>query len=178
MADEKTTTTETPESARPETPTPTVEELTKQVEALTAAMNKQKKAIDSASADAAEWKRKYRSTLDEATAKEEARKEAEAEKDRTIAALQRDRTVSVHKASYLSMGYTEEQATAAAEALADGDAEKVKSLQKEFLNTYTDGVKKALLNQQPSVTPGQTPTGNTFENSFMAAFRRGAGLKD
>lgn len=176
MAD-KNTTNATPE-AQPTANTPTIEELEKKIEDLTQMVAKQKKSIDNASADAAEWKRKYRSTLDDATAKEEARKEADAEKDRTIAELTRERTVSVHKASYLSMGYPEDLAKAAAEALADGDAEKVKSLQKDFLTIHGDAVKKAMLNSQPSVTPGQTPTGNSFESSFMAAFRKGAGLKN
>lgn len=175
MEDQKKVTSEQPEGTAPDTkPTPSIEELTKQIETLTAAMNKQKQAIDNASADAAEWKRKYRSTMDEAARLEEERKEADALKDAKIAELERREAVKDNIASFIAMGYSEDLARQSAEALYDGDNKKLIELQKSFFNTYETNVKAKMLNSQPGLTPGKTPSGVQVEDPLLAAFRRGA----
>ena len=70
-------TTNTTQEAPKTEPTPSVEDLAKQIKELQTQLAKQKKATDSASSDAASWKDKYRSTLTEAQQAEAARAEAE-----------------------------------------------------------------------------------------------------
>lgn len=163
----------TPEN-QPEKNTPTLEDLTKQIETLTATLAKQKKAIDAASSDAAEWKRKYNSTLDEATRKENERLEAEAAKDARIAQLERDRDIDQRTAAYLAQGYDADLARKSAEAYTSGDFTAVMDLQKQHNDKLIADLKAQLINQQPGLTPGQTPSGAFGEDPALAAFKRGA----
>ena len=76
-----------------------------------------KKRISEVNSEAADWKNKYRNTLDEATkkaqeAEEKAQKDAE-----LLAQLQKEKAISGYKASYLAMGYDEALATDTANAL-------------------------------------------------------------
>lgn len=176
MADQNTDNKEinvTPET-QPEPNTPTIEDLTKQIATLTATLAKQKKAIDAASSDAAEWKRKYNSTLDEATRKENDRKEAEAAKDARIAQLERDRDLDQRTAAYMAAGYDADLARKSAEAYTDGDFAKVLDLQKQHQTKIEADLKARLINQQPTLTPGQTPSGAFGDDPKLAAFKRGA----
>lgn len=166
----------TPENADPAKdakPTPSIEELTKQIETLTAAMAKQKQALDNASSDAADWKRKYRSTMDDAARAEEERKEADAKKDALIAQLTRSQAITDYTAQYIAMGYSPELARASAEAYQDGDFAKVMALQKQHQGKIESDVKARLINQQPGLTPGITPSGVGVEDPALTAFRRG-----
>ena len=163
--------------ANPETPTqpaaPNVDDLQKQIETLTAAMNKQRKALDAAAADAAEWKRQFRATQDEATRLKAEQDEAFNAIKAENAALKRDKAIERRTNKYLSMGYSDELAKASAEAWADGDEEKVLDYQKQFNEQFETKIKTSLLAQQPAVTPGMTPPGNA-ESPELAAFRKGA----
>lgn len=176
-----TTTTGTGTAENPEAPkttgqpapaTPTVEDLTKQIEALTAAMNKQKKALDNAAADAAEWKRQYRATLDEAARAKAEQDEANAARDAELATYKRKEAVSNKVTKYLAMGYPEDLARQSAEAYVDGRDDVVLDLQKQFTSILETNIKASLLAQQPAVTPGMTPPGNA-EAPEVAAFRKG-----
>lgn len=153
--------------------TPSIEELNKQIEMLNAAMKKQKLALDAAAADAAEWKRQYRATQDEATRMKEEQDEAframKAEND----AFKRNNAIEKRRNKYLSMGYSDELAKASAEAWADGDEDKVLDYQKQFNEQFETKIKASLLAQQPELTPGRTPTGVGAEPAEIAAFRKG-----
>lgn len=157
----------------PTEPTPTPEELVKQIESLTAAMKKQKLALDNAAADAAEWKRQFRATQDEATRLKAEQEEAFNAIKAENAALKRDKAIEKRTNKYLSMGYPDELAKASAEAWADGDEDKVLDYQKQFNEQFETKIKAGLLAKQPDLTPGQTPTGVGAEPAEIAAFRKG-----
>ena len=152
---------------------PSVEDLQKQIETLTAAMKKQKQALDNAAADAADWKRQFRATQDEATRLKAEQEEAVAAIKAENAALKRKEAVANRTNTYLSMGYSDELAKASAEAWADGDDDKVLLLQKQFNEQFETKIKATLLGQQPDLTPGKTPTGVGAEPAEIAAFRKG-----
>ena len=156
--------------------TPSVEDLQKQIEALTTAMKKQKQALDNAAADAAEWKRQFRATQDEATRAKAEQEEAVAAIKAENAALKRKEAVANRTNTYLGMGYSDELAKASAEAWADGDDAKVLDIQKQFNEMLETRIKASLLAQQPAVTPGMTPPGSP-ESPELAAFRKGASNK-
>ena len=176
MEDQNKVTPETTGQPAPAPAAPTVEDLVKQVETLTAAMNKQKKALDNAAADAAEWKRQYRATLDEAARAKAEQDEANAARDAELASYKRKDAVSNKITKYLAMGYPEDLARQSAEAYVDGKDEVVLDLQKQFTSILETNIKASLLSQQPAVTPGMTPPGNP-ESPELAAFRKGASNK-
>lgn len=84
-----------------------------------------KATLNKATADAAEWKRKYTSTLSEA---EQARVEAEAAAKATsdrLAELERKDKIMTAKERFMASGFTSELALATAKAFVEGDMETV-----------------------------------------------------
>ena len=110
-----------------------------------AEIDRLKNSLTKSNSDAAEWKRKFRETQDEATRKSE----EDAENFKTMQAelekLRREQTVSGYKASYVSMGYAEEDAKKIAEALTDGKIDEGLAAQKKHQETLTEQIKKDLL---------------------------------
>lgn len=102
-------------------------------------------ANDKASKEAAEWKRKHNALLSE----EEQKKETEAENLRTleekVATLEKEKAVSSHKAKYIAMGYDESLAAETAQAMVDGDMEKVFANQQKFLDAHDKALQKDIL---------------------------------
>ncbi len=98
---------------------------------LSAENERLKTANSKLSSENAEWKRKHREALSE----EERKAQETAEllqqlKDRN-AELERESSVSKHKAKFLGMGYEEALAGDAATALVDGDMDKLFSYQQK-----------------------------------------------
>ena len=67
---------------------PTIEELAASVKALQTALEKQKKATDNASSDAANWKKKFQATLAEAEKAEAGLFMSSASLDKVVTACQ------------------------------------------------------------------------------------------
>lgn len=177
MADENNKTPQNPENTPEPAKTPSTDELLEKISNLESQLEKTKRAMDKASSEASDWRNKWKSTLDDAAKAEEERKEREAEKDKRIAELTRRETVSTLKASYLSMGYPEDLAGQAAEALADGDISKANETQKTFLSKYKTDIEAGLLNSQPKLTPGTPPTPEQAQAEQIKMIRKAAGLE-
>lgn len=158
----------------PENNEPTVADLQKQIATLTAALAKQKKAVDTATSEAASWRRQYQDTLSEADKEKLDRQEADKKTAARIAELERKDAINTHTQTYLAMGYDAEAAKASAEAWLDGDTAKLISLQKDHEAKIIAQIKTTLLDEQPGVTPGKTPTGVHGEDSRLTAFKKGA----
>ena len=137
---------------------------------------KLKNALSNANADAADWKRKYRSTLDEKERAEAERAEREKAVEEELRGLRRDKTVSGYLANCLSLGYDKELAQRAAEAMADNDAAAIMECQREFLETKTKELEAAALNKQPTLTPGAPPTATEVEKAAQNKTRSYFGL--
>ena len=162
MADEKK-----PE-VNEEVKTPTLEELQKQIEALTAENNnlkadaeKVKKTISNANADAASWKEKYRSSLDEAKRKEEERAEADEALRAELTALKAEKRISTYTAKLLEVGYDAQTAATMAASLPEGISDDFFAQQKSFLDAQKQLAKTEALNNQPGLSVGTPPA--TFE---------------
>lgn len=138
--------------------------------------SKLKEALSRANSDAAEWKRKYRATLDDAKRAEEERAEQDKARDEELKTLRRDKSVSGFLAQYLSIGYPKDLAARAAEATADGDTNTIMLCQQDFLEAKTKEIEEAALNKQPKLTPGAPPTSKTAEEDAQDAIRRHFGL--
>ena len=96
--------------------------------------DKLKTALSKANSDAAEWKRQFREKQTEAERAEAERAEREKAVEDELRTLRRDKTVSGYQAQCLALGYTQELALRAAEAMADNDAAAIMACQQEFLD--------------------------------------------
>lgn len=90
-------------------------------------------------------------------------KNGEGEKDTALADLQakydtlvRKSTVSEYKASLISQGYDAELASETAEAMADGDMDKVFENNQKFIEAHDKAIKADLLKQTPRPEKGGT----------------------
>lgn len=137
---------------------------------------KLKNALSNANSQAAEYKRALREKQTEQERAEAERAERDAARDAEIKELRRDKTVSGYLANCLSLGYSNELAQRAAEAMADNDAAAIMECQREFLETKTKELEAAALNKQPTLTPGAPPTATEAEKAAMNKTRSYFGL--
>lgn len=79
-----------------------------------------KSVLDKATSDAADWKKKYQSTLSEAEQARLAAEEAQANVNARLAEYERRDKISTAKDKYIATGFSVELATATAEAFVDG----------------------------------------------------------
>lgn len=137
---------------------------------------KLKEALSRANGDAAEWKRKYRATLDDAKRAEEERAERDKARDEELEVLRKERTISKLEAQYLAVGYSAELAASTAKAQAEGDTATVLSNQVQFIEDTKKKLEAEALGKQPPITPGQPPKGQSEDDKFMDTVRKYAGL--
>lgn len=147
-----------------EVKTPTIEDLQKQLKdlmaenaSLKADAEKVKKTISNANADAASWKDKYRSTLDEATRKEAEREEAAQAMMEELNALKTEKRISTYTARLLEVGYDPKTAASMAVSLPEGISDDFFASQKAFLDTQKQVAKTEALNNQPPLSVGTPP---------------------
>lgn len=144
---------------------PTLEELQKQIADLTASakakdaeIEKLKAANTNASADASEWKKQYRATLDEAARKEAERAEAEQAMREELTALKAEKRISDYTKKLMEAGYDAQTAATMAAGLPEGISDDFFATQKTFLDNQKQLAKTEALNNQPSLSVGIPPS--------------------
>ena len=140
-------------------------------------VTKLKTALSKANSDAAEWKRQFREKQTEQERAEAERAEREKAVEEELRGLRRDKTVSGYVAQCLALGYNNELALKAAEAMADNDAAAILACQQEFLELKKKELEAAALNKQPTLTSGSPPTAQTAEADAYNKMRVAWGLK-
>lgn len=115
---------------------------------------KLKTQLTKANTEAAELKRKLQEKMTEdekkaAEAAEESRKMME-----ELTTLRKEKMIASYKASYLSMGYDEATAEDTAQAMVDGDMDRVFANQKAFLETHDKAVLAGAVKTTPAPPPG------------------------
>lgn len=121
-----------------------------------------KASLDKATADAAEWKRKYNSTLSDAEkAKQEAEEVAKATNDR-LAELERKDKISTAKDEYIKSGFTPDLALATAEAFVDGKMDVVLSNITKHASIIATAAKDQALNDTPPPPASGNPNPGTI----------------
>jgi len=130
---EATQTLVKPESApkADEKPTPSAEDTIQQQMVEIA---KLKRALDKASSDVADYKKKYNATLSEQERASQEKAEAEARRDERLAELERENSIHKFTESFLDLGYDKESAIAAATAQVDNDVDTLFKLQKKIID--------------------------------------------
>lgn len=171
--------TEPTQPAEPQTEpaTPSIEELQKQLATLRATLDKQKKAIDNASSDAAEWKRKFRNTQSEAERAEAERAEAERKLREENENLKRDKIVGAYSNRALALGYDADLAAQTAEAMANGDMDAVFDGIGKILETTKTKTATETLSRQPSLSTGLPPTSRDVQKEEDNKYRQYFGLR-
>lgn len=139
-------------------------------------INKLKTALSKANSDAAEWKRQFREKQTEAERAEAERAEREKAVEDELRQLRRDKTVSGYIAQCLALGYTQDLAVRAAEAMADGNNADIFACQQEFLEAKQKEIEANALNKQPTLTVGSPPTAKVAEAEAYNKLRKAWGL--
>ena len=119
-----------------------------------AEIEKLKNALSKSNSEAADYKRqlKEKMTDDEIKAKEDAEKWAQVEKERDE--LLREKNVSINKAKLLGLGYDEKLADETAEAMVNGELDKVFANQKAHLESVEKKIKSEILKGTPKPNGG------------------------
>ena len=89
---------------------------------------KLKKAIDNATKDASEWKKKYNDTLSEADKQKAEEEEKRKELEANYNALLKRTQVADYTSKYLALGYSAERANKCAVALSEGNIDDLFTL--------------------------------------------------
>ena len=135
-----------------------------------------KEALSRANAEAASWKKQLREKQTEQERAEAERAEREKAVEEELNTLRRDKTVSGYVANCLALGYNNELALKAAEAMADNDAAAILACQQEFLELKKQELEAAALNKQPTLTSGSTPTAQQADIEAQNKLRGYMGL--
>ena len=159
-----------------------LEELNKEIETLKADNESLKKeaerlktAQSNASAEAADYKRKYKATLDEAEQKKLEAEEQQKAVTEELLKLKEEKRISIYTAKLLEVGYSPEKAASMAASLPDGVSDEFFKEQKDFLDSQKQKAKEEALNGQPDLTKGQPPA-NTNTDDMDKKIRHWAGL--
>ena len=113
-----------------------------------------KGVFDKTASELADTKKQLRERMsaEEVKAKEDAEKYEEIVKERD--ALLREKTIATHKAKYLSLGYDEKLANETAEAMANGEIDKVFANQKKHLEAVEKKIRADVLKETPKPEGG------------------------
>ena len=128
-----------------------------------AELDKLKTALSKSNSEAAEYKRqlKEKMSADELKAKEDAEAREKLQKD--YDELLKKVTVSDNKAKLLALGYEDALATETAEAMANGELDKVFANQKKHLDSVEKKVRSELTKNTPKPDGGNSDVGITKE---------------
>ena len=137
-----------------------VEDIEKALESIelptdnSAEIERLKTALSKSNSEAADYKKQLREKMseDERKAKEDADKMEDLQTK--YDALLKESTISKNKARLIALGYDDALAGEVAEAMAEGDTEKVFAAQKKHLDSVEKKVREEVLKDTPKPTGG------------------------
>lgn len=125
---------------------------------------------DKAASDAADWKKKYRETLDSKAQLDLEKAEREAIFQSEFEGLKRENTINKMAKSFIGMGYTEDQAVKAATAQLDGDYDELFRIQHGFLTARDKAREAEWMKKLPAPPSGGS---GMPEDAFIKGFDKG-----
>lgn len=120
-----------------------------QIAELLAETKRLKKAVDKSSADASSWKKKYMETQSESEKLSMEKAERDAAIKEELESLRRESKVNKYAKSFMSIGYSEEMATKAAEAQFDGDTDELFRIQKIYASETEKRIRADIMKSMP-----------------------------
>lgn len=150
-----------------------VEDIEKALESVelptdnSAEIDRLKNALSKSNSEAADYKKQLRDKMsdDERKAKEDADKMADLQSKYDT--LLKESTISKNKARLLALGYEDALATEFAEAMAEGDTDKVFTAHKKHLESVEKKIRSDILKDTPK-PEGGNPEGTLTKEQFRA----------
>lgn len=123
-----------------------------------------KDLYDKAASDAASWKKKHNALLSEEDKKKQESEEELTTLRKRVEEMEKEKLISGHKARFLALGYDETLADETAQAMANGDTDKVFANQKKFLEHHDKAYKAQLMGNTSTPPAGSnTDVGMTLD---------------
>lgn len=132
------------------------------------ALLRQKELADKNASDAAEWKKKYRSTMSEEEKRKEEQLQAQNAMQKELEELKRENQIAKYKEQYLELGYDKELAMETAAAFYDGDTDTVLANQGVFKSALEKRLKADIMKTMP-VPPAGNDTKINYEQQIADA---------
>jgi len=123
--------------------------------------------FDKVSSELAALKKQLRSRMNEDEQKEADRQASETAMKEELETLRKEKTVSNHKAQYLSMGYDEQTAEDAANAMANGDSDEVFTIMKKAQAVYEKNLRAKILKETPTPPAGDDTNKEKEEEALL-----------
>jgi hypothetical protein len=152
---------------KPEKKTDPNEEVS--VQDLLVEIAKLKREKDRASAEAADYKKKFRATQSEKEIMDAEKAEAQARRDEEFEAMKREITINKLAKNYMALGYSSEMAEAAATADVDNDSETRFKIQAQVDAEKKKAWEKEFIASRPQIAAGTGGT-NAEEDPFLKGF--------
>ena len=137
----------------------TFEEVETALESVTipednsAEIERLKNALSKSNSEAASYKKQLREKMTEDEQKKQREQEEREELQNKYDKLLRESVIAKNKAKLVALGYDESLADETAEAMADGDSEKVFANQQKHLASFEKKVRAEALKNTPKPTP-------------------------
>ena len=167
MDENKTNVTETtgvePKADEPKADTKTAEEMYAE---LLAENKRMKKAVDKATADASDWKKKFLATQSESEKLSMEKAERDAALKEELEALRKESKVNKFAKSFMACGYSEEMATKAAEAQYSGDTDELFRLQKLHSENMAKQIRADIMKSMPVPATGNDDDVHITQEQF------------
>lgn len=167
MDEIKTNVTETtgvePKADEPKVDAKTVEE---QMAELLAENKRMKKAVDKATADASDWKKKFLATQSESEKLSMEKAERDAALKEELEMLRKESKVNKFAKSFMACGYSEEMATKAAEAQYSGDTDELFRLQKLHSENMAKQIRADIMKSMPVPATGNDDDVHITQEQF------------
>ena len=167
MDEIKTNVTETtgvePKADEPKADTKTAEEMYAE---LLAENKRMKKAVDKATADASDWKKKFLATQSESEKLSMEKAERDAALKEELEALRKESKVNKFAKSFMACGYSEEMATKAAEAQYSGDTDELFRLQKLHSENMAKQIRADIMKSMPVPATGNDDDVHITQEQF------------
>lgn len=113
-----------------------------------------KSTADKYASEAAEYKRKYNTTLSEQERKAEEENEARSKMEKELADLKRERLIDRNTAELLKIGFSNELAESGAKALADGNLTAVFESMAKHMKAFETNLRAEMLKSTPKPPSG------------------------
>lgn len=167
MDEIKTNVTETtgvePKAEEPKADTKTAEEMYAE---LLAENKRMKKAVDKATADASDWKKKFLATQSESEKLSMEKAERDAALKEELEMLRKESKVNKFAKSFMACGYSEEMATKAAEAQYSGDTDELFRLQKLHSDNMAKQIRAEIMKTMPVPATGNDDSVHITQEQF------------
>lgn len=135
-----------------------------------------KRDYDKLASDYAAAKRQLRSKMSEEEQREADRQAEIAAREEELKSLRREKTLSMHKASFMGLSLDEKLADEAATALVDGDSDTLFDVLKRYQVGYEKSLRAKILAETPKPPASTDPNGEEAKKADDAKLNRFFGL--